>query len=164
VGSKLNELEDPSREGKFLPVHVTETIAHNSPTLPSFSFKFLQWQSDPSRASQELFSKSFLNLKNLTSLNISGWGSTGDLSPFFTHLGCSCSNLASLQLGEEPNNYLSFSFQDLLALVLGEEADIVPHSIRQQLLKAMPTLYVIQFSKDSVTPICQSLKVLKIHY
>jgi len=28
----------------------------------------------------------------------------------------------------------------------------------------MPTLYVLQISKDSVTPICHSLKVLKIHY
>jgi hypothetical protein len=40
VDSKLNELEDPSREGKFYPVHVIETIAHNSPILPSLSFNF----------------------------------------------------------------------------------------------------------------------------
>ena len=163
VGSQLNESQDPSPQGgKFYPARVIETIAHNSPTLSSLSFKFLLWQSGPSRASQELFAKSFFNLKNLTHFKITGWRSTSDLTVFFTHLGCSCPNLTSLELGEQDS--LQFSLQHVLALVLGEEADIFPHSVRQQAQKAMPNLYLLQFSNESVTPICKSLKVLKIHY
>ena len=118
VCSSLIRSEAPSREGKFYPVHLIETIAQNSPSLPSLHFKTRLWKS-PSRASQELFAKAFLSLKNLTRLNIN-WRSTGDFSAFFNHIGRSCPNLTSLQLGEHTESW-SYSLHQLLGLVLGEE-------------------------------------------
>jgi len=105
-------------QGKFYPVHLIETIAQNSPSLSSLHFNTRLWKS-PSKAALELFAKAFLSLKNLTILNIN-WRSTGDFSAFFNHIGQSCPNLTSLQLGEHTESW-SYSLDQLLGLVVGEE-------------------------------------------
>ena len=162
VNSSLFPTEETaSRQGKFYPVELIEIITHNCPSLASLSFEYEKEQSPTNKASQELFAKSFLGLTNLTRLKIS-WHFKSDLTPFFTYLGHSCPQLRSLQLGKDGNS-LAFSLQHLLALVLGEEADILPHSVRQDTTDRMAAMH-IQFSQDNVTPICQSLRVLRIFY
>ena len=128
----------PSQEGKFYPVHLIDTIARHSPSLISFSFNTRLWRL-PSRTSQELFAKSFLGFKNLTGLKIN-WPSNGDFTAFFNHIDRSCPNLTSLQLGEHSESW-SYSLDQLLGLVVGEEADLLPYSVRQDAEGEAPNLH-----------------------
>jgi len=41
---------------------------------------------------------------------------------------------------------------------------MLPYSVRQEAEGEAPNLHRLQFTEDSVTPICRTLKILKIHY
>ena len=130
-----------------------ETVAKCCPSLQEISF-VLETPQLP-RSAEALWAKSFAGLKKLVTLKLS-WSSPFKLVPFFTHLGSSCPNLKQLKMRE-----LFFGLHQQLALVLGPKAELLPHSVKEEMQEAehFPNL-LFQFSTEDVTPICHSLEHL----
>ena len=97
--------------------------------------------------------------KHLTDLAISWEATAGtDFLPFFAALGDTCPKLTTLDLGFG----IPFEFNHLLALVLGRKRQLLPQYLLSQLRTSGPSLANLQFSAQSVTPICSALQQLKV--
>ena len=90
-------------------------------------------------------------LTHLTSLTLS-CEIKGKCLDFFSCLGQSCPQLASLCLDED----WPFDVDQVLALVLGSKRALLPLEFPKDANK----LADVQFSSESLNPICNSLKTL----
>ena len=146
----------------FDPSELLPVISERSPNLKFIRLSF---------ASLELVASliptlctSLLTFKCLTSLCLtSPWAIriVIDSLPLFSSLGESCPNLIRLQLA----GYLSifFKFEHLLALVLGKKINLVPQQLILQLNANQYSLAQLQFTPQSVTPMCSSIQQLEVY-
>jgi hypothetical protein len=104
--------------------------------------------------------ESFAHFERLLVLNLNHTSKDEplDCMLLFTHLGKTCTNLKQLRLG----NGIVFGVEQQLALVLGEDVDLIPISIKQQIIGCHSNMHCMQFRK--VTPICQSLECIISSY
>ena len=97
------------------------------------------------------------NLKNLTTINLSCVCQPNTLClAFFNSLGSSCPQLTHLELEHFP-----FGTRQLFALMFGMKEGLVPHFFKSQPRGTVNQLHSLQFSSESLTSICSSLKTIK---
>ena len=138
----LFRLEDPTQ--------LLEVITKRSPLLQTLNLTFFSHVEAP--AVDKRFGQLLGKLTHLTCLTLS-FQSTSLCLDFFSSLGESCPQLSSLRLGKIP-----FGTDQVLALVLGSKRALLPPAFPKDVEK----LADVQFSSDSVSPICNSLKKLCI--
>ena len=136
----LFRLEDPTQ--------LLEVITKRSPLLQTLNLTFFSHVEAP--AVDKGFCQLLGKLTHLTCLTLS-FKSTSLCLDFFSSLGESCPQLSSLRLGKIP-----FGTDQVLALVLGSKRALLPPAFPKDVEK----LADVQFSPDSVSPICNSLKKL----
>ena len=114
---------------------------------------------------------SLKSFKLLTSFSFSSEAPTHvtiDFLPLFTSLGDTCQKLISLEFNGDYNSQ-KLNVDYLLALVLGKKQDLFPQQLYDQLktdnflLHPNSPLAHLQFTPESVTPICSTLQQLDIH-
>ena len=144
---------------KLFPFHVTDPIrllqiiTSRSPLIKNLDFSIcicqLAQQAEP-------VGKSFATLlgilANLTSLTLS-FGTNYKCLDFFSSLGQSCPQLTNLTLGEVP-----FGTDQILALMLVPKRALLPPDFPKHAEKLMD----LQFTSESISPICNTLKELHI--
>ena len=130
------------------PALLLEIVAHRSPLLKTLDFAFTL----PSQTAAlgPLFGLQLGKLVNLTSLCLS-LKTTDSCIDLFISLGQSLSQLASLHLAQLP-----FGTDQLLALILGSKHSLLPLNFSTQAAKLLD----LQFTPESTSPICSSLKQL----
>ena len=136
----LFRLEDPTQ--------LLEVITKRSPLLQTLNLTFFSHVEAP--AVDKRFGQLLGKLTHLTCLTLS-FQSTSLCLDFFSSLGESCPQLSSLRLGKIP-----FGTDQVLALVLGGKQVLLPPEFPTQ----TAILADVQFSPESVSPICNSLKKL----
>lgn len=102
------------------------------------------------------FGRMFSKLEHLTSLTLSWEAAGDDCVSFFEALGESCPKLTHLQL----ECVFSFGIHQLLALMLGRKRLLLPQELIDQ-LSSGSVVTNLQFSPQSLTPICSSLQRFK---
>ena len=130
------------------PTEMLQVVFKRCPKLLNLDFQFsLSPRSPPVDSKFGLMLGMF---KNLTHLTIS-WETLNDCLDFFSSLGqCCC--LASLDLAKIP-----FSVDQVLAMILGKKQKLLtPHFS----LQSHSQLRNLQFSPESLSPICKSLRYL----
>jgi hypothetical protein len=133
-----------------LATQILKIISSCSPLLQTLQLPFfLEDQTAPLGAS---FCKQLGKLTHLTSLTLS-FKTSDQCLDLFSSLSQSCSRLATLSLGKIP-----FDSNQVLALMLGSKRALLPRTFPKESAK----LISIQFTAESVSPICSSLKCL--HY
>ena len=94
--------------------------------------------------------------KNLTHLSLDWKTTDRSCLLFFAALGDSCPKLITLELlGDLP-----FGIQQVLALVLGKKLQMLPLHFLEE-VGGEDVLAELQFTPESLTPICNSLKTIK---
>ena len=130
------------------PALLLEIVAHRSPLLKKLKFAFtLPSQTAPLGP---LFGLQLGKLVNLTILSLS-LKTTDSCIDLFISLGQSLSQLATLHLAQLP-----FGTDQLLALILGSKHALLPPNFSTQAAKLLD----LQFTPESTSPICSSLKQL----
>ena len=130
------------------PTQLLEIITRCSPLLQELNFTFCSPEEAP--AVDQRFGLPLGTLTHLTSLTLL-FQTTGKCLDFFTSLGQSCPQLVTLRVGKVP-----FGVEQVLALVLGSKRALLPPAFPKDVEK----LADVQFSPNSVSPICNSLKKL----
>ena len=106
---------------------------------------------------EPILSECLSSFTNLTKLDIA-WSTTSDCIPFFTHIGISCPKLKYLALSF--NYHLTLEKDQVLALVLGNRAELLSQPIKDKMFGDGSNLQHIQFTQ--ITPICHSLEHLNV--
>ena len=140
----LFRLEDPTQ--------LLEVITKRSPLLRTLNLTFFSHVEAP--LVDKRFGQLLGKLTHLTSLTLS-FESTSLCLDFFSSLGECCPQLSSLHLGKIP-----FGTDQVLALVLGGKQVLLPPEFPKQ----TEILADVQFSPESVSPICNSLKKICYGY
>ena len=97
------------------------------------------------------------NMNNLTTLNLSCVCQPDDLPlAFFKSLGSSCPQLTHLELEHFP-----FGIRQLFALMFGSKDALIPQFFKTQPRGSAGQIHRFQFTPESLTPICSSLKTFK---
>ena len=130
------------------PTQLLEIITRCSPLLQELNFTFCSPEEAP--AVDQRFGLLLGTLTHLTSLTLL-FQTTGKCLDLFTSLGQSCPQLVTLCVGRVP-----FGTEQVLALVLGSKRALLPPAFPKDVEK----LADVQFSPNSVSPICNSLKKL----
>ena len=132
------------------PTQLLGIVADCSPLLKilDFSFTFPL----KSASIDKSFGQSLGNLKHLTSLTLS-FGTINTCLDLFVTLGKSFNQLTVLRLGKMP-----FEIDQVVALMLGDKRALLP----SQFPKDFEKLIDVQFTPESLSPICFSLK--ELHY
>jgi hypothetical protein len=128
------------------PGKLLDIVMGRSPLVEIFDLQCMDVKMEPNKER-----KFVLNLKgfqNLTSLTLA-WKPTSHSLSFFTHLGGSCPKLTKLALHQ-----YHFSIHNLLALMFGPKHNLLPVAMKQN---DSMSLHNLQFSTESLTPICNSL-------
>jgi hypothetical protein len=101
----------------------------------------------------------FKTFKCLLRLNLTCHRSSIDFLSFFTSLGESCPKLIRLDLSGDS----SFSLKHLSALILGKKHGLLPQQLVDQFDASDSLVAHLQFTPQSVTPICSSLQQLNVN-
>lgn len=132
------------------PIRLVQIITSRSPLIKNLDFSFqLHQQAEPVGRT---FTQLLGSLQNLTSLTLSctSWLSID----FYSNLGHYCPQLAALQLAR-----VNLSIEKLLALMLGDKQALLPPDFH----KDYKTKFInVQFTPESLHPICSSLKELRL--
>ena len=143
----------------FNPSELLSIITQQSPDLQTLNLSFqisTRWAPYvvPSLCT------SLKTFKLLTSLSLACASKPEiDYLPFFTALGESCPKLIKLHI----DTLDQVRFHHLIALVLGKRQELLPQQFIDQLLNADPSsLAHLQFTPQSVTPICSTLQQLNL--
>ena len=132
------------------PTQLLEIVSRRSPLLQTLDLTFCSHKLELAPEVDPRFGLLLGKLTHLTSLTLS-FQTTGKCLHFFTSLGQSCPQLVTLRVGRVP-----FGTEQVLALVLGSKRALLPPAFPKDVEK----LADVQFSPDSVSPICNSLKKL----
>ena len=83
------------------------------------------------------------------------------ISPlFFTALGDACPKLINLHLDGD----IPFEFHQVMALVLGSKYNLLPQEMLNELNAKQAAISHLQFSPQSLSPICSTLQQLQTSY
>jgi len=146
----------------FDPLEVVPVISRRSPNLKLLSLSFASLELVTTMITPLCTSLKTYNF--LTSLTLSSPWATRiaiDYLPLFISLGQSCPNLICLHFA---GNFAMFlNLQHLLALVLGKKIELLPQQLVLQLNSNNSSVAHMQFTPQSVTPICSSLQQLGVY-
>lgn len=137
------------------PMDLLLIVCEQSPFVQSLELSFGSHQIP--LAFNHQFGQTLFSLNRLTVLKLSCISGTNCLG-FFTALGNSCPKLTVLKL----HNF-SWGTLEFLALFLGPQLNLVPQSLQEAVTlyaSSDEDLAYLEFSPDSLTPICNSLKEL----
>ena len=138
------------------PVKLLGVLASRSPLIHTLQLNFgLPGRSVPL---DPIVGQMLASFKNLNSLSLSLNWKTTDRSCllFFEALGDSCPNLITLELF----GHLPFGIQQVLALMLGKKRELLPQHFLED-IGGEEALAELQFTPESLTPICNSLKNIR---
>ena len=145
------DVSDFSSEDCSEPLDIIKTVAHHCSSLPEISLEIREHLGCfffyPRCLATNLGS-----LKCLTNLKLDWYPSKENSSQFLAHLGKSCPNLKFLKLKNFP-----FGLDQVLALVLGLKAQLIPEFIKKEMRQ---NLDLFQFDLENDT--CRNLENLRI--
>ena len=135
-------------------VKLLKVLGHRSPLIHTLELTFgLPKKSVPFKP---IIGQMLAAFKNLTSLSLDWKTTDRSCLLFFEALGDSCPNLITLEL----LGHLPFGIQQIIALMLGKKRELLPQHFMEE-IGGEDALAELQFTPESVTPICNSLKHLK---
>ena len=136
------------------PVKLLKVFARRSPLINKLKLCFgLPRRSVPFKP---MIGQMLAVFKNLTSLSLDWKTTDRSCLLFFEALGDSCPKLITLKL----LGHLPFGIQQVLALMLGKKRELLPRDFLEE-IGGEEELAEVQFTRESVTPICNSLKHFK---
>ena len=135
-------------------VKLLKVLGHRSPLIHTLELTFgLPKKSVPFKP---IIGQMLAAFKNLTSLSLDWKTTDRSCLLFYEALGDSCPNLITLQL----LGHLPFGIQQVLALMLGKKQELLPQHFLEE-IGDEDALAELQFTPESLTPICNSLKTMK---
>jgi len=157
------EEENCPFQSEIDPLELLRIVSHRCQKLKSLSLCF--GDCEKIAPFVPTISNHLSSFKHLTSLKLSfTWSSYSrdyfpegtDFISFFTALGDACPKLINLDLDGD----IPVEARQLFALVLGSKYDILTRQLRDQLM-ADELLTHLQFSVESLSPICSTLERLQ---